>query len=212
MNFLSSRFSLSFCLSLVLVGLGGCSLVPKAAPDPTRYYVLDGAEAIPSAAPAADGLRLGLGQVRVAAYLDTRSMVVREEANRLRFVDTHRWAEPLPAALGRVLAQRLAVSPGVGRVQRHPYALEVERDWDVSVEITRCEGVRQPDGSFTVGFVAVAEIANPRQTAGATVMRETFVAPTTVWDGRDYAALAAGVGTAAEALAEQIAARVAALP
>lgn len=187
--------------------LSACSFLPKAAPDPTRFYVLGGAEAEPAVAPVRDGLTVGLRAVRVAPYLDGKSMVVRSGENEIAYRDYARWAEPLAAGVGRKLALGLLEAERVGRVFAHPFPLDVVRDVDVVVAVSRAEGRVAADGRATVSFVARFEIvgAPESERAGEVLWRETFVAPETAWKDGDHAALARGLGEAAAALVARVA-------
>ncbi|HEY0945025.1 MAG TPA: ABC-type transport auxiliary lipoprotein family protein [Opitutaceae bacterium] len=200
--------------------LGGCTLIPEPLPDPTRYYVLseapppanfDAANASDASSPAGDnpapaGLRVGLRTIELAPYLKGRSMVVRHGTNELAFNEYARWAEPLDAAVSGLVRAELLTSPKIGRVSVYPFRFDEERDCDVNIRITRCEGAQpEPAGPFVTKFAATIEIAGvgaePKR-----VTRRVFIAPETPWDGKDFGALAAALSEAVRALAEDVAA------
>ena len=87
----------------------GCSVLsPKA--DHTKLYILR-AKSTPPAATAeskapARAVRLGPG--RVAAYLDVTPVVVQDGPNRVKQLDLHHWAEPLPKGISRVFSENLS--------------------------------------------------------------------------------------------------------
>jgi uncharacterized lipoprotein YmbA len=184
--------------------LAGCNIVPAAQDDPTRYFVLSDAAALPEqATPAAGGVRIGLKSVRLEGYLKRREMVVRAGDNEVEFRDYRRWAEPLDAAVGRALRGDLLASPGVAQVQSEPFALDQDRDFDVFIEVRRCEGALSGPGKFTASFTAMVEVS----TAGANphvVSRKLFVAPDAAWDGRDYDRLAGLLTADVSALGREI--------
>jgi uncharacterized lipoprotein YmbA len=182
--------------SVVLLGLlGACNVVPPAQDDPTRYFVLSDAvspEAVAAPSAAAEGgLRIGLRTVRIESYLKNRAMVVRTAANEVKFEEYHRWAEPVDAAIGRVLRSRLVASPGVAQVYTEPFPFDQARDFDVSIEVLRFEGaVSVQGGKDVASFKAWIEVS----TAGANarvVARKLFVAHEQDWDGKDFDQLAA---------------------
>ena len=201
------RLNFIFCLptaGLSLLAVTGCNIVPPVQADATRYYVLTGPS--PGAAdspPMTDALRLGLKPVEVAPYLKKGSLVVRTGENEVSFPDEARWAEPLDQEIARTLRLRLLAAPAVGRVFAAPYAPDDARDFDVSVQVLRCEGARE-GGRTTARFAALVEITsageNPRLVA-----RKTFVAPDAPWDGKDFARLAALLSDAVGALGQEIA-------
>jgi hypothetical protein len=133
---------------------------------------------------------------------------VRTGENEVEFRDYRRWAEPLEAALSRVLRARLLSSADVAQVSVEPFPTDQDRDFDVSVEVRRCEGLAPRSGKTGASFVAIFEISttgpNPR-----VVQRKTFVAPDSAWDGTDYDRLANLLTADASALGQEI---LAALP
>jgi uncharacterized lipoprotein YmbA len=154
--------------------------------------------------PMTDALRLGLKPVEVAPYLKKGSLVVRTGENEVSFPDEARWAEPLDQEITRTLRLRLLAAPRVGRVFVAPYAPDDARDFDVSVQVLRCEGARAGGARTVTRFAALVEIAsageNPRLVA-----RKTFVAPEVAWDGKDFARLAGLLSDAVGALGQEIA-------
>jgi len=205
-------FSLSglvFCV-VCLFGIAGCNVVPPVQPALTRYYVLSGPTLSEIAAqPTAAGtLRLGLRPVEVAPYLRRGSMVVRAGEHEVAFAEEARWAEPLEREIGAALRQRLGAVPTVARVMIPPFPVEPARDFDVSVQVLRCEGVRENGGKASARFAATIEISTAGENAQV-VARKTFIAPDVAWDGKDFARLAALLSDAVSALSQEV---VATLP
>ncbi len=204
------RFSLSLLAGCGLLVLAGCNVIPPPTPDPTRYFVLT-APAAP--APAADTVRsscrIGLRAIELAPYLRKGVLVVRQGDNEVVFDDFARWGEPLDAGIARVLRERLLAEPRISRVFTAPFPLEENRDYDVSVVVRQCEGVRRREGSG-VQLVAEIEIARvSRDTVPEVVVRRMFTLPETAWNGKNYAALARALSEAVAALGTEI---VAVLP
>ena len=194
--------------ALGLMGvLAGCNVAQPAQDDPTRYFVLTEPAATAAATPG--GARIGLRSVHLEGYLKHREIVVRTGANEVEFRDYRRWAEPIDVAIGRVLRAGLAASPGVAQVVAEPFPLGLERDYDVAIEVRRCEGVATRSGGYGASFVASFEVsttgANP-----AIVAHKTFVAPDSAWDGHDFGQLASLLSADASALGQEIAAVIAA--
>jgi uncharacterized lipoprotein YmbA len=191
-------------LGLAVLGLlSACNIGAPAQDDPTRYYLLSDSAALsttPSASPT--GARIGLHAIVIEGYLKKREMVVRTGDNEVDFKDYRRWAEPLEAAVSRLL--RASLAPGVANVASEPFPIDQDRDYDVAVEVRHCEGLVAPGGD-SASFAATFEI----WTAGNTprlVARKTFVAPAAAWDGSNYDRLASLLSADVSALGQEIAA------
>jgi uncharacterized lipoprotein YmbA len=193
---------------VALLGLlAACDVVPPAQDDPTRYFVLSDPAAQAVQAPAAGTARIGLKAVKLESYLKRREMVVRTGDNEVEFRDYRRWAEPLDAAVGRVLRLRLLEAPEVAQVYTEPFPVDQERDYDVSVDVRRCEGSAGLAGKSMASFSAAIEIS----TAGANphvVARKLFTAPAGAWDGRNFDQLASLLSADISALGQEIVADI----
>jgi uncharacterized protein len=192
---------------LLLSALPGCNVVQPAQDDPTRYFVLSdpAAQAAPTV-PSSGAPRLGLKTVRLESYLKHREIVVRTGANELQFKDYRRWAEPLDAAVGRVLRTSLLASPNVAQVLTEPFPFDQQRDFEVSIDVRRCEGVLEGP-RYKAEFSAMVEISTGGQD-GKLVARKLFVAPPADWDGTDYDRLASLLSDDVSALGLEIASEI----
>lgn len=207
MNARLHRLWLPFA-GLVLIALAGCSVIPEPQTDPTRYYVLTGPGMSASDLQAHTGrLKLGLKSVQLAPYLDKSCVVVRHGENQLVYNDYMRWAEPLAAGITRVLRAQLLASPEVDRVFTHPFPFDQARDYDIGINVVRCEGV-QEDGRSLVRFAVMLEITTTGDNARV-IKRKVFTAPDRTWNGRDYGALVQTLSDDVNALSAEV---VAALP
>jgi hypothetical protein len=198
------------CAVVGLLGLlAACNVVPPPEDDPTRYFVLSDPVSSVIPAPAAGAARIGLRQGKLESYLNKKEMVVRIGENEVEFRDFRRWAEPLDAAIARVLRRRLLESSGVARVYTEPFPVDQDRDFDVTIDVRRCEGLLTPTGKYVASFAATVEIS----TAGANphmVSRTLFDAPDAAWDGRDFDRLASLLSADVSALGQEILSRIAA--
>ena len=190
----------------LLGGLAACNVAQPAQDDPTRYYVLSDTEG-QAPAPQAVGARIGLKTVKLAGYLRRKEMVVRTGGNEVEFRDFRRWAEPLDAAITRIVKARLLGSAQVAQVLTEPFPPDQEPDYVVSIEVRACEGTTGRSGSFGASFTAAVEVstagANPR-----VVSRKLFTAPGASWDGRDFDKLASLLTADASALGQEIASEI----
>ena len=92
------------CSTMLAVGLTGCGMFKPAKPT-ARYYVLTPIAATQS---ASGSLAVGLGQVKLPAYLFNTSLAVRKGTNEVEYLESAFWAERLDTSFQRVLAANLA--------------------------------------------------------------------------------------------------------
>jgi uncharacterized lipoprotein YmbA len=183
--------------------LAACNVVPPAQDDPTQYFVLSDPAAPAAQASATGSLRIGLNEVRLESYLDRKDMVVRLGGNEVLFRDFRRWAEPLGSAIARVVRLRLLEAPGVGEVYTMPFPADRDRDYDVTIEVRRCEGLMDAPGKYVASLSATIVVS----TAGPSphvVARRNFTAPEAAWDGRDFDRLAALLSADVSALGQEV--------
>jgi uncharacterized lipoprotein YmbA len=207
MNSSTKNLVRALACSVLLVGLAGCNIVQPAQEDPTRYFVLSDPASSAPATPSASAARIGLRAVRVESYLKRHEMVVRSGENEVQFKDYRRWAEPLDASIGRVLRARLLESGDVSQVLTEPFPFEGQRDYDVAIDVRRCEGIIDASGKYGVGFTAVIEVSSTG-TDAKVVARKLFVAPPEAWDGSDYDRLASLLTADVSALGQEILATI----
>ena len=184
-----------------LLLLAGCSL-PKAQPDPTRFYVLS-TDAV-RAAPPPNAPVLQLREVETASYLRTRPIVVRRGDNEIAFREFALWGEPLESGIARVLREELLARGAVGAVVYSPgRRAETNADVVLSVRILACEG----GANGQVVFRAVWELSSTGPDP-ATLGRGDFRPADLRWDGKSEGSLAAQLSQAVAGLAQEIAAAV----
>jgi uncharacterized protein len=194
------------CLLASVLGLlTSCNLpLPSAQSDRTRYYLLTPAEIRPESTDATAAAKhwvVGVRAVDVAAYLRTKSFAVRSHANEVAFLDFARWGEPLDQGVARVLAENLRAGKNVARVALQPFRADDQRDFEVVVNITACEGTADGD----VRFAATWRIPTPGGSATAAA-EGSYAATGLHWDGHDYGQLAARLSEALAGLSRDIAA------
>ncbi len=190
-----------------LIALAGCTIIPEATVDPTRYYVLSGpATTLLAGARPTGTHQIGLRPVELPAYLrNQKDLVVRTGANELRFQEFALWAEPLEAGISRVLKERLLSTDMIGGVTAYPFSVDIRRDYDIVVRVLNCEGLKSSDTTHVARFAAAYDIIN---VSGQVVVRRTYTAPDQTWNGTDYAVLARLLSEATAKLSEDIAANL----
>jgi uncharacterized lipoprotein YmbA len=192
-------------LLLAALSAGGCHVLPQPQVDPTHYYTLDGKAdgATPAAGVSGGTLKIGLKPIVVPAYLTDRAMVVRDQKGEIHYEEYHRWAERLDDGIARLVRERLLDLPTVAAVYPPPFPIDETRDFDVTVEIDRCEGERDSTGAATAAFVATIEIARPGGDHEV-VVRKKFTPPAAVWIAAKSASAQPNFGALANLLGDDV--------
>jgi uncharacterized lipoprotein YmbA len=112
------------------LGLTGCFGFLKPAKPTTRHFVLSSLPAMPSATIPPNAPTIGVGQVKMPAYLFNTSLAVRQNANELSYLPTTLWGERLDSGLQRALAANLAVLLPTDQIR-----LSAWQGSEVSVEV-----------------------------------------------------------------------------
>lgn len=102
------RFAaLLVCLS-ICAGLTSCGFLKPAKPT-ARQYLLTPLPATGQNSAGANSLAVGVGQVKLPAYLFNTSLAIRKGTNEIEYLESAFWAERLDTAFQRVLAENLSV-------------------------------------------------------------------------------------------------------
>jgi hypothetical protein len=184
-------------LALAALALGACATSP-----PSRFYLMTPLpEAESPTLATRDGLALGVGPVKLPAYLDRPEVVSRTSPNALQLADFDRWAEPLEDSFKRVLTMNLGVLAGTDRVSVFPWPRSAPLDYQVTVEVDRFDaGVNDEVVLIARWQVLAGEEGRPVR-SGRTVLREPLAS-------RDYDVLAAAMSATVAALAREMAAAI----
>lgn len=202
----TARAALGLAAALAALAWSGCSILPEAAADPTRFYVLSTQEA-PAASAASVATTVYLRPIELASYLRGRAMVVRRGGNEIEFREFARWGESLDFGIARVIREELlargaatAVSAGGARRDHvGPDAVTL------SVRVLACEGAAHG----AVVFRAAWDLT----TRDGKVLATGDYRPTELrWDGKSEAMLAGQLSQAVSGLAAEIAAGLAKKP
>jgi uncharacterized lipoprotein YmbA len=194
------------CLALLLplfVGgafLTGCSFLPQAQVDPTRYYVLSTAAAPIAPEGAMKAPVIHLRAIEIASYIRGRPMIVRHGDNEIEFRDDARWGEALEQGIGRVLREELLARGFASEVQAVGLRpVGARTDYNLSVRVLTCEG----EVGGNVNFRAVWELSTT-DAAAAVVAHGDFHPTDLKWDGKSETTLAAQLSKAVSELAGDI--------
>jgi uncharacterized lipoprotein YmbA len=188
-----------FLLGASLVLLAACG-----APVKLNYYTLALPATAPGAAPATSAPSVYVGPVTIPDAVDRVQMVKRLDVNQVELVDLDRWAEPLKAAIPRIVAETLARELGGATVMTSRQSATIVFDYRVALDVQRFD--------FSAGEGATVD-------ALWTIRAEKDVGPRT---GRTEArspaggggpeAMAAAESLALEKVAREIAAAIRAMP
>lgn len=130
------HFGAALAAAVLLLGLGGCSVVQRSSPS--TFYVLE-AE-LPKdqqplfAAQQADAPTVGVSAVRIVAFLDRPQMTLRSDGNVVRFSEFSRWAEPLADGVTRTLRTNLVTLLGTPDTAL-PWTRSHARDFNLFVQL-----------------------------------------------------------------------------
>ena len=122
-------------LALCTITITGC-LSPRR--DDSKFFVLSPVSPDPASIVSRQIL-VGLGPIKMPAYLDRQEVVTRVAPNRLELSGQDRWAEPLDSDFTRVLAQNLSSDLGTQRITFYPWYNTTLVDYQVKINVYRFE-------------------------------------------------------------------------
>ncbi len=192
---MSTRTLLTALLVTAALGLAAC-----ASSQPTRFFLLQPAATSPAQHPepaTEPGRVLGIGPVELPRYLDRPQIVTRGTGHRLEVAEFARWGEPLRDNLTRVLAQNLALQLPADRIERFPWARSGSIDYQVTLEITRFEGIEGAESVLSAHW----QIRDPA--SGETLMARTSNLRATP-QTPDHAGTVAALNQVLDALSREI--------
>jgi hypothetical protein len=131
-------------LAAFLVGLAGCVNLGSGTQQTTKFYVLNSlysAKGEIEPQTTVDGKVIGIGPVDIPEYVNRPQIITRTSTNELEVAPFARWAEPVETNLSRVVAENLTVLLSTDRVIVYPWKGTVTIDYQVSLEVTRFDGV-----------------------------------------------------------------------
>ena len=133
---------ITIALGLIGLSLAGCSsFLPKPKSNPSRIFVLfpDIEASEQQNSDPSGQISLGVGPVRLPAYLDRREIVMRVAQGRFDLSENDRWAEPLDENLTHVLAQNLSILLGSDQIIPYPWPLDQKPRYRVQIQVLRFE-------------------------------------------------------------------------
>jgi uncharacterized lipoprotein YmbA len=181
----------------LVVAAAGC--LPRTAPS--RFYVLaPTVTAASPAPPAGEGrpVAIGLGPVRLPAYVDRPQIVTRRGPDEVDLAEFDRWAEPLADSVPRTVAMNLGALLPDDRIALFPWAGSRSVQYQVVIEIVRFDGALGESAFLDARW----RVLGPDRKD----VREGHFAGSEPAAGPGYAAVVAAMSRALGALSRDIAA------
>lgn len=139
-------------LLLSLLVMSGCLGLGKGTVTSTKMYVLralDTAERQNAVAGLGDAI-IGIGPVKLAAYLKRPQIITRVDDNEVRLADFARWAEPLEDGIPKVLVENVSILLGTEKVLTAPWRADPDIAYQVLVNVIRFDARFDGDAVLTV--------------------------------------------------------------
>jgi uncharacterized lipoprotein YmbA len=146
------------------IALGACAIVAGCSvlspqPDRSEFFILspvsaNAGMAAKSASASPDSqLTIGVGPVDFPDYLKRLPVVTRVAPNRIELSDERRWAEPLDKNFVRVLSENLATLLDTQRIEKYPWSLRTNVDYQVEIDVQRFETTSDGQTQLTASWI-----------------------------------------------------------
>lgn len=188
--------NLPVILAIVAVLLAGC-LSRSQTP---RFYSLSSMqqdELVSTRKSPTRNAVIGIGPVRMADYLDQSNLVTRTSDNQLKLAEYDRWAGSFKDEFINVMADNISFLLVTDRIHRYPWRPSVPIDYQVVVDVIRCDG-RLGEAAWLVARWSV--LAGPEKKL-VKMERSSIHEPVS---GPDYAALVSAQSRAIGRLSQEI--------
>jgi len=207
------RNAIRLIVPLTLVAVAGCFGLGRGE-APQRHYVLGVGphpENPTSAGPTGEvsGVAIGLRPLRLAEYLKTPFIVVRQGPHQIEFSEFNRWGETLDQGINRTVAGYIAGREPFRSVDFAPYPPRAKHEYVIQLQILRFEGLEPDETAITKGealLLATWEIF--RGEDGAMLARGTTEYHGKGWTVGDYDGLVSLLETGLSELADDVVARL----
>jgi len=204
------RTRLPALLAILSLASGPSGCVLKRTPNARFFALRSVAEATAEQAAPADAILVGVLPVLLPGHLERPQVVTWAGPGEVRIDEFLRWAEPLDAAVGRVVAENLGSLLPTHRVIRAPWPGATPLRCRVRLELARFGPQANGDVALAVRWILLPERSERPYVARSWSARRTPVR-TTQTDADVSAAIEAMSGLLAD-LSREIAAAIVALP
>lgn len=179
-------------------------LAACGTPAKLNYYTLTVPPASAGASPGAGAPNVYVGPITLPEAVDRPQMVKRIDVNQVEIVELDRWAEPLKAAIPRLVAEVLSRELGGATVMTSRQSATLAFDYRVAVDVQRFD--------FSAGEGAVVDALwtiRAERDAAPRMGRSSAREPAA---GAGPEAMAAAQSRALEKVAREIAAAIRTMP
>ena len=186
---LEGRVVLASIVLLLVTACGG-------TPVHESFYTLSSMDG--ASAPKANAPSIFVGPISVPESVDRNQMVLRTGANEVEISEQYRWAEPLKAAIPRVVGDTLSRELGTSRVLTSRSAAALPVDYRVAIEIQRFDS-SLVEGATVDALWTITKVDGGTRRSGRTRVTEPV-------GSKDPGALAAAHSRALDRVGRDIAA------
>lgn len=177
--------------------LTGCG----SSPPPVEFYTLNSISAMtPQVNPAApdQNITIGIGPIEIPEILDRPQIVTRTGPNKLKVDEFNRWAGPLKAGFGQVLAENISLLLATDRVAVYPWEIDFKPDYRIALDIRYFEGQMSENVLLDVVWRVSGQEDQKVQAVKTSAIKEPL-------SDRSYEALVAAKSQAVARLSREIA-------
>jgi uncharacterized lipoprotein YmbA len=179
---------------VALAGAWGlAAFAAGCASTPSHFYTLS-PTAVAAQPQAPAQIAIAVGPITIPAIVDVPEIVVRKDANQVWLDEFNRWASPLRANIGQVVAADLTALLGTASVSA---ILTVDADYRVAIDVQAFDSAPGDAATLTAVWV-VHRIKDGKTVTGRTTSHEASVQS-------GYDALAAAHSRALGRLSQDIA-------
>lgn len=185
---------------IVLSALWAAQFRCMSSPS-SRFYVLGSLSTKgPEVSPPAEAgcLSIGIGPIKMPAYLDQRQIVTRSSASELQLAEFDRWAEPLKENFTRVLSQNLSTQLCTKTVVVFPWRGTIPTDYNIQIDVDRFDGALGGNVSLEAWWMVFS--GNSKRLLWS--KKSSFTEPV---GGKDYESLVSAQSRSLASLSREIA-------
>jgi uncharacterized protein len=198
-----------FRLGIIIV-LGALSVAQfRCTSSPSsRFYVLDSSSTKgPELSSPAEAkcLSIGIGPIKMPAYLEKPQIVTRSSASELQVAEFDRWAEPLKENFTRVLSQNLSTRLCTKTVVVFPWRGTIPIDYSIQIDLNRFDGALGGTVSFEAWWMVFSGVNKKLLLSKKSNFNEAI-------GGKDYQSLVSAQSRVVGLLASEIAETIRTLP
>ncbi|MBF0573097.1 MAG: membrane integrity-associated transporter subunit PqiC [Desulfamplus sp.] len=127
-----------------LIFLSGC-----ITSQPSKFYILTPTKySSDKSNSSVKTIKLGLGPISIAKYLDRSQLVVRLTENQIKLEDFHQWAGSPRDDIPAILFENISNFLGIDTIYKYPWRSHTDIDYQVVVDIIQLDG--RPDTSVRI--------------------------------------------------------------